>query len=374
MYVIYSMIEWFVFFLVIFLYIHILQQYKYSDENDVYEMDYIDNTNLQDSCQLLQPIVFATQELLPSLPTLDDAIGEVGSDNLSLGILDELSSKYATPFPYKLAMNLLNMSTSAKKYYSEHNESLFLQAAPEYKDKIKELDTFLRPPFTVQSHHDVCIGAKDACTPFRYHIHSRKFLVVQSGKITVKMTPWKKYAKYLHEIRDYELGEYRSNMNVWNPKEHHRREFDKIEFVEFDVDIGHILSIPSYWGYSIQYQESTTCYIEYTYSTCFNQLAFLGETARIWLQNQNTYQTWFRTVPNKEKIPTIVPEDLSTSPMIDQTHSVTKLPAELVVEGFQPSYQISPVDTLPCEQIETEFLDPSTTHVSSLVTSENDFS
>ena len=46
------------------------------------------------------------------------------------------------------------------------------------------------------------------------------------------MAPWKKNAKYLHEIRDYELGEYRSNMNVWNPKEHHRREFDKIEFVE----------------------------------------------------------------------------------------------------------------------------------------------
>ena len=355
----YVMIEWFVFFLVIFLYIHILQQYKYSDETDVYEMDYIDNTNLQDSCQLLQPIVFAAQGLLPSLPTLDDAIGEVGSEQLSLGILDESSSKFATPFPYKLAMNLLNLPSSdtdtqlvpvTKKYYSEHNESLFLQAAPEYKEKIQELDTFLRPPFTIHSHHDICIGSKDACTPFRYHICSRKFLVVQSGKITVKMTPWKKHAKYLHENRDYEIGEYRSNMNVWNPKEHHRREFDKIEFLEFDIDVGHILSIPSYWGYSIQYQESNTCLIEYTYSTCFNQLAFLGETARTWLQKQNTYQTWFNTVHNKDKKQVNIHE--------------TDVPVQ----------QIPTLESTEETLVETEYLDPSTTHISTLVTSENDLS
>ena len=359
------MTEWFVFFLIIFLYIHILQQYKYSDETDVYEMDYIDNTNLQDSCQLLQPIVFATQGLLPSLPTLDDAVGEVGYEQLSLGILDESSSKFATPFPYSLAINLLNISTSdtvTKKYYSEHNESLFLQAAPEYKEKIQEMDTFLRPPFTINSHYDVCIGSKDACTPFRYHIRSRKFLVVQSGKITVKMTPWKKNAKYLHENRDYELGEYRSNMNVWNPKEHHRREFDKIDFLEFDIDVGHILYIPSYWGYSIKYQESYTCLLEYNYSTCFNQLAFLGETTRIWLQGQNTYQTWFNTVPNKEK-KQIILEDLSPSSTTDQTspgqHSNCE-PAKRVLSDLPP--------------METEYLDPSTTHISSLVTSENDLS
>ena len=358
------MIEWFVFLLVIFLYIHILQQYKYSDEKDIYEMDYIDNTNLQDSCQLLQPIVFSIQGLLPPLPTLDDAVGEVGHEQLSLGLLDESSTKYATPFPYKLAMNLLNQSTSTpspesitKKYYSEHNESLFLQSAPEYKEKIKELDTFLRPPFTVQSHHDVCIGSKDACTPFRYHIQSRKFLVVQSGKITVKMAPWKKNAKYLHEIRDYELGEYRSNMNVWNPKEHHRREFDKIEFVEFDIDVGTILYIPSYWGYSIRYQESSTCFVDYNYRTCFNQLAFLGETSRIWLQNQNTYQTWFRTIPNKEKIPVNI---------LDDTGNVVEASGS----------DVTSKDNVPdkTDVTATEFLDPSTTHVSLVVASENDLS
>jgi len=326
-YVIYTrrMTEWFFFFLVIFLYIHILQQYKYSDEKDVYEMDYIDNTNLQQSCQLLQPIVFSTYEILPKLPSLDDAVGEVGTEHLSLGIMDETSTKYATPIPYQLAMNLLQDSTT-KNYYSEHNETLLLQAAPEFLEKIQELDSFLQPPFTVQSHHDICIGAKGSYTPCRYHVNSRKFMVIQTGKITVKMAPWKKYAKNLHEIRDYELGEYRSNMNVWNPKEHHRREFDKIEFLEFDVDAGNILYIPSYWAYSIQYQEACTVMVEYTYRTLFNRLAFLGESTRIWLQRQNTYKTWF---PTKEMVkPNDIPAIPESLPIVVSTEKKEDIPDE----------------------------------------------
>ena len=338
--------EWSFFFLVNFLYIHNLQQYKYRNGKDVYEMDYIDNMNLQQSCQLLQPIVFSTHrdnvtdtqrvggmepsngrvsgdEILPKLPSLDDAVGEVGSEHLSLGIMDETSTKYATPIPYQLAMNLLENS-STKNYYSEHNETLLLQAAPEFLEKIQELDSFLQPPFTVQSHHDICIGAKGSYTPCRYHVNSRKFMVIQTGKITVKMAPWKKYAKYLHEIRDYELGEYRSNMNVWNPKEHHRREFDKIEFLEFDVDAGNILYVPSYWAYSIQYQEACTVVSEYTYSTLFNRLAFLGESTRIWLQRQNTYKTWFPTKEMAKPIDTpAIPVIVSTEKKEDISQDTT---------------------------------------------------
>lgn len=298
------MTEWFVFFLVLFLYVHIIQQYKYSEEHEVYEMDYIDNVNLQESCQLMQPIVFSTTTThdntgittttLPSLPSLDDAVSEVTDpEHLMLNLLDEQAPTYTTPMPFHTAVMLLERVP--QRYYSERNEA-FLQSTPEYQERLRELNTYLQPPFSAYSHHDVCIGAKLACTPFRYHVHSRKFLVVSSGKITVKMAPWKKNAKRLHEVRDYDMGEYRSNVHVWRPKEHHRRDMEKIEFLEFDVDAGHVVYLPPYWGYSIQYQEPNTCIVECTYSTWFNRLAFLGETARTFLQRQHMYQTWFHTV------------------------------------------------------------------------------
>ena len=303
------MIEWFVFFLVLFLYVHIIQQYKYSEEHEVYEMEYIDNVNLQDSCQLMQPIVFSTTRLeggggatLPTLPSLDNAASEVvDPTQLMMNLLDETAPTYTTPMPFHTARMVLNRIASSSapthphRYYSERNEA-FLHSVPEYQEHLRELDTYLQPPFTLYTHHDVCIGAVHACTPFRYHVHSRKFLVVSSGKITVKMAPWKKNAKRLHEVRDYEWGEYRSNVHVWTPKEHHRRDVDKIEFLEFDVEVGHVLYVPPYWGYSIQYQEPHTCMVEYTYGTWFNRMAFLGEIVRTCLQRQHIYQTWFHTL------------------------------------------------------------------------------
>lgn len=278
-------------------------------------MDYVDNVNLQESCQLMQPIVFSTTThdgmgtTFPSLPSLDNAASEVTDpEHLMLNLLDEMSPTYTTPMPFHTAVMLLNRapnmnassSSSHHRYYSEHNDA-FIQSAPEYQEHLHELNTYLQPPFSVYSHHDVCIGAVKACTPFRYHVHSRKFLVVSSGKITVKMAPWKKNAKRLHEVRDYEMGEYRSNVHVWTPKEHHRRDMEKIEFLEFDVDAGHVVYLPSYWGYSIQYQEPNTCIVECTYSTWFNRMAFLGEMARTYIQRQHMYQTWFRTIPTTSK-------------------------------------------------------------------------
>ena len=41
--------EWLIFVLVFFLYVHIVHQYQSSEESDIYEYDYVDNTNLPNS-------------------------------------------------------------------------------------------------------------------------------------------------------------------------------------------------------------------------------------------------------------------------------------------------------------------------------------
>ena len=295
--------EWLLFFLVIFVYIHVVQQFKYSEENEVFEMDYVDNANLQEACQLMQPVVFKCTDAFPSLPTLETP---------TLHLYDTESPKYPVPMPFLVARELMNQEASSpsKKYYSEHNEE-WLKSSDVY-DKVQELDGYLRPPLNAVTIYDVNMGAVGSYTPFRYHVSSRKFLVVVSGKLSVKMTPWKKHAKHLHEERDYELGEYRSQVNVWEPKEHHRRDVTKTDFLEFDVEAGYIVSIPSYWGYSVQYSAPRTCTVEYTYSTWSNQLAFLGEWGRRWLQLQNVYYSSMPTRSTK-KIPPIPEEGVVES-------------------------------------------------------------
>jgi hypothetical protein len=287
------MLEWAVFLLVFFLYVHIVYQYKSSDEMDIYEMDYVDNANLQETCNLLQPFVFSGRESLPSLPTLEEALSEKPE---ALFHLYDDPKKDPISLPMSAILPLLQESSTSRRYYSEHNQAFF-QEVVDFQEKMREVDPCLQPPFTAQTHHDVCIGSVLATTPLKYHVNTRKFLVVSTGKIQVKMTPWKKHRKYIHEIRDYDIGEYRSGMDVWDPAPHHQRDCKKLEFLEFDVSEGQVLYIPPYWGYSLRYQEPKTCVFDYTYSTWFNRIAFLGEIGRTWLQQQNIYQKVHRSLP-----------------------------------------------------------------------------
>ena len=47
-----------IFILTFFLYFHIIKQYETSEDLEIYEMDYLDNENLQETCEIKQPILF----------------------------------------------------------------------------------------------------------------------------------------------------------------------------------------------------------------------------------------------------------------------------------------------------------------------------
>ena len=47
-----------IFVLLCFLYIHIIDQYKKSEDLEIYEMDYISNQDLQTVCNIKQPVLF----------------------------------------------------------------------------------------------------------------------------------------------------------------------------------------------------------------------------------------------------------------------------------------------------------------------------
>ena len=40
------------------MYIHIIHQYKTGEDMEIYEMDYVSNTHLQEVCNIKQPVLF----------------------------------------------------------------------------------------------------------------------------------------------------------------------------------------------------------------------------------------------------------------------------------------------------------------------------
>ena len=240
-------ITFLIFIIVLFLYVHIIDQYKKNEDLEIFELDFENNYQLQKTCNLKQPFVFDFRHIIDNLITFD--VLNINKDkDVSLKDSNEYYKENATESIDSL---LLSLSSCYKlieadinsHYYSENNTDFIIENDL-YKE-YTEYDKYLMPNYTVQKKYDFSFGSKNCYTPLLYHTNYRKFICVNSGKISVKMTPFKS-SKYLHAIHDYENYEFRSPVNVWSPQDNYSKDFEKLKFLEFDVNNGDVLYVPSY--------------------------------------------------------------------------------------------------------------------------------
>lgn len=279
------------FFIVYICYSHIINEYKVSEDLEVYEIDYQTNLLLQEACEIKQPVIFekTTKINFPSLESFKQTV-EVKDlndynnvDNITVDSLE---------LPCSSFLQLIQNDLSSR-YFSENNQ-IFIDESGISKI-FQSLDNELKPNNTITTSHDILIASNGLCTPFRYHTDSRKFIYVVNGSVKIKMTS-KKYTKYLDEIRDYENLEFRSRMNVWTSD----TKIDKVQFIEFDIPCGSVIFIPSFWWYSIKYQESNTIMLECKYSNISNKIAFLSNSFRHYLQEYNMVRNFTRKIDIKK--------------------------------------------------------------------------
>jgi hypothetical protein len=279
------------FLIVLFLYIHIANQLKRSEDLEIYEMDYTDNAHLQEVCDIKQPILFEYKshntEFFQDLDM--EKLLESGSQDIKIKDIEDyykenIDTVDYVVLPFQSAQTLTITDTNAK-YFAENNDHFIEDAG--LVSQFTTNDSFLKPAFTAQTKYDVCIGSKNAITPLRYHTYFRHFISVTSGKIRIKMTPWKSN-KYLYPIIDYDNYEFFSPVNVWKPQKKYAHEMDKIKFLEFDVNAGYVLYIPPYWWYSIKYlEEPDTVVTSFTYNSIMNCIANLPKWVLYYLQQSN---------------------------------------------------------------------------------------
>jgi hypothetical protein len=282
-----------IFVIVSFLYIHTMNQFKTSDDLEVYEFDYIDNMNLQETCDVLQPVIFKRKKQL-ILPCLDNYKQLLNLKD-SLDYYKDFDSIQSIELPCKSLLELLGTDT-AGHYFSENNKT-FIAESGILKNLVR-LDDELQPKFCLQSNYDILFGSENTSTPLRFHTNTRKYLYALNSSIKVKMCS-QKFTKYLHLIKDYENLEFFSQINCWTTDQLYQEytaDLEQIQFLEFDLPMGHILYIPKYWWYSIKFIQSGTQIIEYNYSTLINKMAHFTDSVKFYLQNQNVVGNFTKSV------------------------------------------------------------------------------
>ena len=300
-------ITFLIFMIILFLYVHINDQYKKSEDLEIYEMDYISNSELQIICNVKQPTIFEFKKVLPDFfSKIENGEPFKKCENIDIkvkDVLDYWNPNLKSVDPIILpngSFQTLMKSDPKGHYYMEDNQD-FLEET-ELLSEIRELDDYFKPPFNFQSKYDLLMGSSDCVTPLRYHTDYRRFLVVSTGKISVKMTPWKS-RKHLHPIIDYDNYEFFSKLNPWSTQKEFMNDMDKLKFLEFEVVAGYVLYIPPFWWYSVKFYPDTQV-ASASYQTVMNVLSNAPDLFRYYLQFHNTKVKMSRTldIPNSENI------------------------------------------------------------------------
>jgi len=305
-----------IFAVVLLLYIHINEQWRKSQQLEIYEMDYTNQQQLSEICRIKQPVLFE----LPGI--LEDGGNPV--DNTDVVVKD--THDYAKPEPvdgfaltYSAARTLFQTDETGR-YFMENtcfeNHSKMVVCG--------KIDGYLKPISAIYAKHELLAGSKGAATPLKYHTSDRKFIAVLQGRIRIMMTPWKS-EKLLNPIHDYENYEFRSIYNPWKMTD------GRLKFLEFDIHPGYVLYVPPYWWFSLQFVESETNAVSVQYNSVQNLLANGKHIALYYLQQSNITEKPARTLEiqiNNDGIKESKPESESKPPLDE-----TKDPLTILKEG-----------------------------------------
>ena len=295
-----------VFFVCLFLYLHISVHYRKGEDLELFETDYVSPEALNESCQTLQPLLVLGVRGVSALPNVQQLTDGNGSYEACLrdmrdflpcscsssrvgdgdggisGITgdDLVAGLKPVCLPMSGILNILSSNVEEGRYISEGN-SEYLEEAGVYKKVRHWGEDRFSPSYNVWTKLDVWMGNKGAFTPLRVHRFYRQYLVPRGpGILTVKMTPWKS-RKYLHAVRDDMMLETLSPIVPWGvPREDQKDSRSRLKFLEFVVKEGNVLYIPPFWWYSVEFSGPNMAVYSYTYVSAMNWLA----NSDIWIR------------------------------------------------------------------------------------------
>jgi len=264
------------FFIVAIIYLHITQQYRRSEDLEIFEMDYTTGGEFNTACELKQPMIFEYRSIAPEFYRRLDTVKSSEANEVRVKESADYWTKGSADDPidsvvlsYSAARTLTNTDTNAR-YFSDGNADFIEEVG--LTGAFQENDDILKPSFTVKKQYDLMFGSPKGVTPMVYHTEDRRFLSVHRGQVRVKMTPYKSI-KHLNCIHDYHAYEFRSRINVWSSE---NPDLEKVKFLDFEVNPGHVLFVPPYWFYSIQYPDEPDAVVTcLKYSSAANILANL---------------------------------------------------------------------------------------------------
>ena len=256
-----------------------------NNDLEILEINNISKERLEEICDLRQPLTMKIDNNIFKDFFIKNLLTNYSSFDIKIRNIKNLDDNTELFLPLSLNdANKLMIEDKEGQYISENNSDFLIETS--MAKNISENDSFFRPYMLSNIDYDYIFGSKNSYTPLRYNLNYRNYYLVLEGKIRIKMTP-PKNEKYLYCNKDYDNFEFRSPLNVWNIQDEYKSDFNKIKFLEVDLEPGNIIYIPAYWWYSIQILQENTCILSFKYRTYMNNVAILPQLILKIMQKQN---------------------------------------------------------------------------------------
>lgn len=309
-----------IFCLVLFIYLHIYYHLKTSNDLEVYEIEQPSKDKLEEICDFRQPVRFLFNDEAANGLLENCNLNIIGKTYSAFDMKirnkteqDDMTELYL-PLTWDKTMQLFQQDKESK-YFTETNSDFLDETG--LKKHYQYNDSFLRPYMVSSCGYDLISGSPGVQTPLRYELNYRNYFLVTEGSITIKLTP-PSSRKYLNPISDYYNYEFRSPINPWNIQQKYKADFNKIKFLEINLNPGEILFIPAYWWYTIRIDKvSSIC--TFKYRTYMNTIAILPQLCMRMLQGQNVK----REIVQKVDQPTLNNTAKQTPPRTDTTEIIS---------------------------------------------------
>ena len=272
-------INFLIFCIVLFLYIHIYNHIKTSNYLEVYEIENLSKDKLEDIINFKQPLILNNYTLINNI----DANYLISNyPTFELNLYNKQNDLF-----FKIKMDEFNnmVNNDNSNNYLSYNNNEFLEETTIEKI-LSSSDTFFRPYNVCNKNYDIIMGTKNSSSQLKYSINSRNILYLSSGQIEVTLCP-PKYYKNLHVEKNYELLDFYSLINMANIQPIYKNDYHKVKFLRVLLNTNQVLIIPPYWFYSIKFLEENTIVFLNSYRTFTSSIAIIPDLFTQLLQQQN---------------------------------------------------------------------------------------
>ena len=318
-----------IFIAVLIVYLHVQAHFRSAPSSDVFELDGIIDTRIDDVLDLKQPVIFRSRtcEKLVQDINIHAILRDIGTTTVDV-FVSPVSSTSCSSKNTRVAVSLdsfvklqqVDISLNNKEiedtdttdqghktntsYYSDGNDKLINGLSKETKNIISAHHTHIAPPMTCTTRYDMLFGTDHSTTTMRRHVAHRTYFTVTNGTMEAKLI----HPDQLNDVvfvSDPEVVPDPMTSVMIDDEDGSIQVTNKYKGVAKDVTVytGQTLFVPPYWGVILQFTRNTFV-VAAKYSTYMTEIATCSHQAQFWYHKLTAR-------------PTIVPDTHVPKPIVE---------------------------------------------------------